>query len=289
MFFPFSNDFRNGQRWVGNSNVDYCKSPQSLLNESRINLQEFVDYVEVQNSLVDIIKIFPTDSSFWQPKMDRNSGFCYTFKTSELKDKKPMQIVFYFKQKSILYIHSPGSFTGRTRIKLTHEYNETDKTLQLDYDVFKTLNDWKGPCNPDESYKKDDCFEALIMKESMETLNCTWPFLDNKAHICTDLNKTKEAFKIGSKYYKTTDSRCPRPCTFVKVLYVTKEKKSNKKFIKIKYPLSIKVIQSYYIYDFLSLFAEIGGYVGLFLGYSVYQITDLTDMIITLLQRRTQP
>ena len=34
---------------------------------------------------------------------------------------------------------------------------------------------------------------------------------------------------------------------------------------------------SFYIYEALSLIAEIGGYVGLFLGASVYQITDLIN------------
>ena len=39
----------------------------------------------------------------------------------------------------------------------------------------------------------------------------------------------------------------------------------------------ITVTNEYYSYIWLNLLAEAGGYVGLFLGFSVYQITDLLD------------
>ena len=38
----------------------------------------------------------------------------------------------------------------------------------------------------------------------------------------------------------------------------------------------------------MNLIAEIGGYVGLFLGWSVYQITDLLDLSIESLKRKFQ-
>ena len=43
----------------------------------------------------------------------------------------------------------------------------------------------------------------------------------------------------------------------------------------------IKVTDEQYLYSGLSLIAEIGGYVGLFLGVSVNQIIDLADVLIT--------
>jgi len=50
----------------------------------------------------------------------------------------------------------------------------------------------------------------------------------------------------------------------------------------------IKVYESYYIYSELSLIAEIGGYVGLFLGISVNQVTNLMDFILSKLERLCQ-
>ena len=46
------------------------------------------------------------------------------------------------------------------------------------------------------------------------------------------------------------------------------------------FPESFEVHKAYYAYDELSLIAEIGGYVGLFLGSSVYQITDLLGWLM---------
>ena len=43
----------------------------------------------------------------------------------------------------------------------------------------------------------------------------------------------------------------------------------------------IKVYESYYIYSGLSMIAEIGGYVGLFLGISVNQETILMDFVLS--------
>ena len=42
----------------------------------------------------------------------------------------------------------------------------------------------------------------------------------------------------------------------------------------------VQEITNYYSYDSLSFIAEIGGYVGLFLGYSFFQITDLFSFLI---------
>ena len=42
---------------------------------------------------------------------------------------------------------------------------------------------------------------------------------------------------------------------------------------------------AYYSYDDLSFIAEIGGYVGLFLGASVYQTADLFQFITEILEK----
>ena len=42
---------------------------------------------------------------------------------------------------------------------------------------------------------------------------------------------------------------------------------------------NIKVTEAQYLYSGLSLIAEVGGYVGLFLGVSVNQVTILVDKL----------
>jgi len=43
---------------------------------------------------------------------------------------------------------------------------------------------------------------------------------------------------------------------------------------------NINVIESYHLYSTLSLIAEIGGYVGLFLGVSINQVSVLINVVI---------
>ena len=50
--------------------------------------------------------------------------------------------------------------------------------------------------------------------------------------------------------------------------------------LEIHFKENIKVTTGYYLYSELSLIAEIGGYVGLFLGVSINQITNLIEWIL---------
>ena len=55
--------------------------------------------------------------------------------------------------------------------------------------------------------------------------------------------------------------------------------------IQIGFEKIIKVTKGYYAYSELSLIAEIGGYVGLFLGVSVNQITNLIEYLVLRIQQ----
>ena len=50
--------------------------------------------------------------------------------------------------------------------------------------------------------------------------------------------------------------------------------------IKILFNERITISSEQYSYIWLNLVAEVGGYVGLFLGFSVFQMTDLVDMLL---------
>ena len=50
--------------------------------------------------------------------------------------------------------------------------------------------------------------------------------------------------------------------------------------LTIKFKKQITVTYDQYSYIWLNLVAEVGGYVGLFLGFSVFQLTDLTEVLL---------
>ena len=75
---------------------------------------------------------------------------------------------------------------------------------------------------------------------------------------------------------------CPKPCTMFKmqprtILYATD---TNAADLDIRFPETTTISTDQYSYTWLNLVAELGGYVGLFLGYSVYQLTDLIDFFL---------
>ena len=67
---------------------------------------------------------------------------------------------------------------------------------------------------------------------------------------------------------------------------VRKEMRKAMQIIQFLFPESIRVQRAYYAYSGVSLIAEIGGYVGLFLGWSVYQITDVVEYSIQSLKTK---
>ena len=55
--------------------------------------------------------------------------------------------------------------------------------------------------------------------------------------------------------------------------------------LRLKFSKKVQEAVAYYSYDDLSFIAEIGGYVGLFLGASFYQTADLFQFITGVLQK----
>ena len=119
-----------------------------------------------------------------------------------------------------------------------------------------------------------DFCPSVVFKESIKQVNCTWPFVQDKSYICTHQELAWKARKIQRNVAK-----CENPCNYIKVMAIP-ARMQNKSFqvIRLIFPENIQVYKAYFAYNELSLIAEIGGYVGLFLGWSVFQITDLMNI-----------
>ena len=167
-------------------------------------------------------------------------------------------------------------------------YNISDiisaKYYKFDYEVYHMLDYNNQPCQPyheDHNYLRDECIDASIFKSSITLINCTKPFVKNKNHICTDQEHAKKARQASWETYD-----CPNPCKYLKASYTKGlQVKSKKKGINFRFPKSIKSFKAYYAYSWLSLIAEVGGYVGLVLGWSFYQLTNFMDMTKDSLRR----
>ena len=118
----------------------------------------------------------------------------------------------------------------------------------------------------------------------MNKIGCTTPFGPNKDFICTNQTLGMEALKLYTNTFDKHLHNCKDPCSYVTTRliktneqlqsYVNKRKVAQ---FRIHTQENIKVVGAHYLYSGLSLIAEIGGYVGLFLGVSVIQINKIIE------------
>ena len=124
----------------------------------------------------------------------------------------------------------------------------------------------------------------------MKRLNCTTPFGLKRSSICKTAEKARNASEIAHNLsmeaLKFTWPECQIPC---KILLV-KIKELFKKNLKglndtlvLNFKMLIKVTEAYKSYQELELLAEFGGYVGLFLGFSIFDLGSFVKKIAELL------
>ena len=124
----------------------------------------------------------------------------------------------------------------------------------------------------------------------MDLIGCSSPFLPFKDHICTDEKSANVANLIFEKAKMVYGGKCLNPCQYLQTLMITtltnqwhnpQKLKFNGKNphskITLVFQPAVKKTTAYHSYGTLSLFAEVGGYLGLLLGYSLYNITELID------------
>ena len=101
-------------------------------------------------------------------------------------------------------------------------------------------------------------------------------------NICTDQNKSIHALGFyHSQFHKRyTIKECPYPCTFMKTAFRSKTKLGQKQELILNFNKFIKTTKARYAYRELELLAEFGGYVGLFLGISIFDLRQAFVKVI---------
>lgn len=149
-------------------------------------------------------------------------------------------------------------------------------------------------CLVPDTKEKNIIFISIISADGitfrqkvMEEVGCKpsyWNSLVNEAepsHICNTslkLQKVYDNIRTPTKLLSTS----PAPCTAMLIPHsVQKDQLDDKgKFdISIIYSTTeYQEIENHREYDFNSMFAGIGGFVGIFCGYSLFQVTDLRQI-----------
>ena len=204
---------------------------------------------------------------------------CYTISLPEsIKNTSISKLTITTKGPFFLKIHTKGMFF--TEVKYI-KVSDVMMNAELTYEIFKQINTQEQPCIEDPSYRKDDCIVEQIQADSLAMFGCTTPYGRIKDRSCVNATLMKQArefydYKIMADEYQ----QCPNPCTTITSTFNIRNQIKNKNEaestqINIEFPSKVKVIQAYHAFTILSLVAEVGGYVGLFLGVSVLDLKSL--------------
>ena len=186
-----------------------------------------------------------------------------------------------------VYFHSNGTFlasSGRMGHKVyIREKIQTQLSIQnierLQKDVIdpraKSTNGHHQSC---AKHNFDKClYEKLteIMKNATQD-NCTAPWMANNTKICTRRNDINTTFLITRRRFTNQEYDCAPPCRSATVAI---QGKNYRKYSKrtygelyVYYGFEISKINERYYFYFTEFMAQFGGYVGLFLGYSLFDL-----------------
>ena len=288
-FLFCSKGFAKGKINLVGEGPEHCTNPRMIMEKAKINLTQMIQRVRVQFDNDEKDFVYPNNQSFWKYSeilTFGTYGSCYTFFIPE-SERKPMPIDnFKFDMKSNVawMVHSLGAINR----KEAYLYNISDYANQkykLSYEVYQMLDYANKPCIKELDHDRDNCTDDMVFEETMKKLNCTWPFLKNKIHICTDQDSVTKAWEMSKDLLR--GSTCASACNYLKAVSIPlRQRKGPFNSIVFSFPESIRVHSAYYAYDELSLIAEIGGYVGLFLGWSFAQILDVIEFLVESLKRK---
>ena len=196
---------------------------------------------------------------------------CFTIPINDSFDRVSLR----FESQATVYAHPKGNFNEDKGIEIGDKLSNID--VELSYEVIQKQQTDTHQCVKDVSYIKEACIWDELNRKSMTAYGCTTPFGPTK-HICRDRQNGggKMALKLYNKYFMYNNHSCKDSCNRTLIHYdILKREDDGVKGIRINFPKQVKVYTSNFTYSFLSLMAEIGGHVGLFLGFSVMDVLTI--------------
>ena len=202
-------------------------------------------------------------------------------------------------------LHYPGQFLRGLILDVEDSWNiritsgnVKSKTIVIDMvDVIRRRNTHRTPCGGN-SVRDDDS----ILTSIVETADCKpphWKNIDGYP-ICNDTRKMREVYVDSNFPTQSTATflqRFVKPCNQVKTVTSAIREGTRGPFSRLlkdtrdkSVKLSIvfrnqdyKEIRHQRDFDFESLVGNIGGYVGLLLGFALWQIPDAIKLIVDII------
>ena len=121
----------------------------------------------------------------------------------------------------------------------------------------------------------------------MEKFNCTTPLGKDKTSICEDPETASRAVALYNTYKDSYNGSCLPPCNFQRMKITALRDRPNSNLLDLDFKFVVifhfqqyhRTITSFYVDNFTSIVGEIGGWVGIFLGMSVFNLTNVFDWL----------
>ena len=151
-------------------------------------------------------------------------------------------------------------------------------TLNLNYVTLiqRDLGNGKMSCSSTSHY---DCLQSAA-KAVSEKIGCRTPWTMNfDLPVCDNQTVSlKESYKTYEEAILNENKLCPDMCRSLETSLFkvnTRSRSDGRALFGIYTPRTITITEEHYLYTSVNLFAEIGGYLGLFMGYSLFNIANI--------------
>ena len=225
-------------------------------------------------------------------------GGCYTATASkEMILRKILRVKLYLKIPRnasfapTVLSHRPGDFMDTAFARIPPLLNAEEwfrNDYFLDYEVHnKQEFVSEPPCETKEDHNYDKCVHSYIENKTLAKFGCTTPWGLNKDKICTNATIGKQVYKMYETTWKNDSKACKVPCKSISIKPARLKQTPNSSFARKGYTTivlnmneKVLISEEVFLYSGLSLIAEVGGYVGLFLGISINQIANMAEILV---------
>ena len=240
----------------------------------------------------------PNWETYWDETRNSQFGNCYTFKSEKFAALKNIRYITfhsnYSRSNVTVFIHNAHQITDAeltTKI-VTKKGHHINYIVSLD--VFKNLNAGKDRCmGNNQNFDMEKT--KLVTKIMMDRVGCVVPFImrnESETKICTDVVHANLAYaRIYSRWFNgynivpLKEFGLDPPCHYLKA---TLEENTNRVPVKsgdailvLVFQSREKIIKQQWAYTEMNYFAEVGGFLGLLLGYSVLGLSDIFSFLYT--------
>ena len=278
-----------------NQAIESCRDPEALYyNVWNIwKPKDLIPNLHIKTFNRSKTVFLGNDNSLFSPVDIRNHGRCYTFlpPVQSLKDGI-YEIFFSVKANARVFINNNGVLGVKTEAenKFVDISLNTTTRVNVEHSLYKVLDFQGSPCNNEKTYQLDKCVLDALENESLKSIGCVSPFgIIAKDKICKDKQDAKKTFRLYKRfqdnYLDIKNLSCHEPCSYMNIHIFKASEVEGHGYLRLRFNKKVQEAVAYYSYDDLSFIAEIGGYVGLFLGASFYQTADLFQFITGVLQK----